>query len=411
MRTPPMVPLPATLITTRFLSRAMLALRRSRSATPAQTHYVRYDTTGRGSFAQIWFATRGCSWDRRGSCTMCNYGTGPSVSSSTIVGYVKDALSSIRNDSVELDELFISPSGSLLDRAEVPDAALSQILDLVSEQPVTRFSFETRPDTLDAATLSRMRRSLPNKAISIGVGLESANPMTLRLLVNKPLAMTGFIDALDMVHNEGIALTANVCIGYPPFSRDEAVADAVTSARWALDAGADEVLLFPLHAKSGTLSGWLHDRSDFYCPSLWQLIDVIVQLPDSQIDRVSISWYRADYGIQPDVLSSPTSCPLCLDKVLAALDAFRARPSRATKAALGALDCSCRISPEANEPSADPDLVTRLLTMYEMLADGLELGSWWSEHSGEIRAEVAAEVAASPPGHPAMPFPTRELAR
>lgn len=399
MQTDPFPPMP---FTSQFLRTVMLKLRADRSRDQPETHYVRYDSIGRGRFAQVWFATRGCSWDRRGTCTMCNYGTGPDIDDDTMVGHVREALRSIDHEDGPLAELYVSPSGSLLDRVEVPDGALWRIIDLVANVPVPRFGFETRPETIDAATLELIRRRLPGKDVNIGIGLETVNPMTAACLVNKTMVAERIIETIDVLHDHGVELYANVCVGWPPLTPTESVRDAVAAARWALDLGVDQVIVFPLHAKRATIPGFLHERGLYAPPSLWQLVDVVTALPPGQLHRVTVTWYRDDYGTNSPVIASPGTCPTCIDSVLEALDDFRADPGRRTATAMAELDCSCRPqSGRANlgEPTdAEDRLTDRILTMYRSLVDGLELGPWWGSRAEEIISEVDLAVTLSPPG-------------
>lgn len=399
VQTDPFPPMP---FTSQFLRTVMLKLRAGRSKEQPETHYVRYDSIGRGRFAQVWFATRGCSWDRRGTCTMCNYGTGPDIDDDTMVGYVHEALSSIDYGTGALAELYVSPSGSLLDRVEVPDGALRRIIDLVAEVPVPRFGFETRPETIDPVTLEMIRNRLPDKDVNIGIGLETINPMTAACLVNKTMVAERVVETIDVLHDHGIELYANVCVGWPPLTPMESVRDALTAVRWALDLGIDQVIVFPLHAKRATIPGFLHERGLHTPPSLWQLVDLVTALPPDRLDRVTITWYRDDYGTNSPVIASPSTCATCIDSVLDALDDFRADPGRRTVTAMAELDCSCRTRSDRadlGEPMyAEDHLTDRILTMYGNLVDGLGLGPWWESRAEEIISEVEMAVALSPPG-------------
>lgn len=351
-----------------------------------QSHYVRLDQAMGGTFAQLWFLTRGCTWDRRGECTMCNYGQSSSVSDDAMVSFVRAGLDSI---DVPLDELYVSPSGSLLDPREVPPSARRRILDLVASFPVERFSFETRPETLTPQAAAEIAAALPGKRVAAGLGLESADPWVRHFCINKHNATTDFRRAMSVLKSHGIGIYVNVGLGHAFLTPQEAIDDARASIEWSLGTGADLVLVFPMHVKSYTLLAWLHDRGLYEPPSLWALIDVLRSIHPSDLPRVNISWYRADYGTDPGVIASPTTCPYCQNEVFDRLDRFRADPSLETLESLDSVTCACRAR-WSKSLSADSDETReqRVYRVYELLAHEFGLEDWWKEHLADLLADL-----------------------
>lgn len=324
----------------RQLSRAMRKLRADRTVTDASApFYVRYDESLGGTFAQLWFLTRGCSWDRSGACTMCNYGRAEQVSDEQMVGYVQRGLTSIDRP---IDELYVSPSGSLLDPKEVPVEARRQILASMADAPASRLSFETRPETVTSSAVEDVTRALTGRAVAIGFGLESADPFVLEYCVNKHGTTDAFVQATRFLAASRIDVYANIALGSAFLTEAESIADSVASVSWALDNGAKLALLFPMHVKQNTLLAWLHARGRYHPPSLWSLIEVLQRLDETLLPKVSISWYRDDYGSTRNVIARPTTCPRCEAEVLRALDRYRAAPGVESIGALRALRCDCR---------------------------------------------------------------------
>ena len=362
----------------------MVELRRNRpSLDLGQSWYVRYDQVRGRTFAQLWFSTNGCSWDRRGECVMCNYGHHTKVDWMEMVAFVQDGLGSIDRP---VYELYVSPSGSLLDEREVPVRARHSILQLVNDFPAERFSFETRPETVTASTISELRNLVPSKRIAIGFGLESTDPWILRNCINKPNTNDTFTTAIT--HMSGIDLYANVSLGSAFLSPVEAVDDAVHSVNWALIHGADLALVFPMHVKGYTLLNWLHDRGLYEPPSLWSLVEVLTRLDPALVKRVIISWYRADYGVDSGVIASPTTCPNCKEAVLVALDKFREEPSIESVGRLMAIGCACRqIWMGKFEIPVQP-LAERVFNIYHLLAGDLGLTEWLKERESALITEM-----------------------
>jgi uncharacterized Fe-S cluster-containing MiaB family protein len=144
-----------------------------------------------------------------------------------------------------------------------------------------------------------------------------------------------------------------------------------------------------MHVKQHTLLNWLQDRGLYETTSLWSLIEVIKGLDESEIPRVTISWYKPDYGETPDIVSSPTTCPECRDKVLKELDIFRENPTMDSVQNLSKLDCHCRQDWRSSLESPSPPLAERLYAIYGLLAKDLGFRDWWVENSSKIASELS----------------------
>ena len=370
-----------------LLSRVMGRLRRDRSLfRPDQTFYVRIDNAMGGDFAQVWFQTRGCTWDRRGACTMCNYGQSAEIAPSDMALFVAEALDSI---DVELAELYVSPSGSLLDPIEVPPAARQAIYDIVNRFPVSKFSFETRAETITPEVVDELVESMPTKRIAVGFGLESVDPWVLRFCINKAGGRDAFTRAARLLHDRGVEVYANVALGSAFLNPREAIDDAVRSVEWSLRNGADLALLFPMHIKTNTLLAWLYERGQYEPPSLWSLIEVLNTVDTELLSQLTISWYRSDYGDDSSMIASPTTCPSCETEVMESLDAFRASASSGTLGSLMSLDCGCRAE-WRDQIAVRPEegLGERVYANYTAIAESFDLEDWWATHSEEVRDQL-----------------------
>lgn len=373
-----------THLSSELLSMAMLNLRQNReSSKPDQTYYVRYDKAYGRNFAQLWFLSRGCSWDKRGECTMCNYGVSSDCDASKIASYVESGLASIDRP---LDELYVSPSGSLFDENEVPKDARHQVLKMVNDFPCENFSFETRPSTITDEAVKELHTLLPDKEVAVGFGVESANQFVLEHCVNKPEAFNSFKEAMKSL--DGIGVYANISLGTAFLTANEAIEDTLQTVRSTLDSGAERAIVFPMHTKQHTLLNWLNKKGFYETPSLWSLIEVINRLAETEVPKVTISWYRPDYGNNPDIISSPTTCPDCRDNVLRELDNFRENPTVESVQNLRYLDCHCRQDWISSLEEPSPPLNDRLYAIYGLLADDLGFKAWWSENSIDIGQEI-----------------------
>jgi uncharacterized Fe-S cluster-containing MiaB family protein len=192
-----------------------------------------------------------------------------------------------------------------------------------------------------------------------------------------------FDEASGLLASRGMRVYANVAIGLPFMTPAEAVEDARSSATWALEHGADLVVLFPMHVKAHTLLAHLHEHGRYSSPSLWAIVDVLTGLDPNQLPRVTISWYRPNCAAVGDIIASPGICRTCSATVLSALDGFRAAPSAATLAELTSIECRCRDAWRALAAEVPgTSLPERVLTHYEQIAAEFELSDWSAPRTG-----------------------------
>ncbi len=320
---------------------------------------------------------------------MCNYGRSTHVESGEMVSFVKEALDSI---DVPVDELYVSPSGSLLDTVEVPRQARLGIYRLVDRFPAKRFCFETRAETVTATSVDELARSLRGKQLAVGLGLESSDPWVLRFSVNKLGQTEDFARAAGILRNRCVSVYANISLGSAFLAPREAIDSTVQSVEWSLRNGADLAIVFPMQVKSNTLLAWLHNRGLYHPPSLWSLIEVLRAVDRALLPSVGISWYRTDYGSESGVVASPGTCPECRPRVMKALDRYRADPSERTLDGFAQLWCDCR-SLWLADLSAPPTVsrTERALSGYELLVEELGLEEWWTEHADSLRIEMGED--------------------
>ena len=372
-----------------LLSAVMRRVRQARPLQPDQLRFVvRPDRSNGLSFAEIWFSTAGCSHDGRGGCTMCNYGRRRPISGDDMVEAVRQGLVGAAPG---VDELLVSPSGSMLDPREVPPAARRRIFALISEFPATRYTLETRADSITPEIVDELIASIPGKGLAIEIGLESSSAWVQRFCLNKGEHPDQFTVAINLLVSKHIEVYANVILGAPFLEPAEAIQDAVRSARWALAQGALAAVLFPIHVKPYTLLAWLYERQLYRPPSLWSLIESLHRLGANLSSRVTISWYRNYYTDKWKVIASPTTCPTCREAVLNLLDEYRAQRSWAVVQELVALDCACKEEWRRTlETPPITGLPERVISLYRELALFFLRSGWWDRNGTGISRAVCA---------------------
>lgn len=383
-----------------FLALVMRTIRHSRPQIPIDfKYYNRVERSRGGNYVEVWFMTSGCRWDAQGGCTMCNYGRGHSITADEMVHAVAEALAAIQ---IDVTELVVSPSGSMLDPAEVPVSARQRIYSLVRDFPTPQFLFETRPETVTEEALNELVGSIPGKRLVVEMGYESSDARIQRFCINKGITPAIFSEKAQLLHRHSVGVCANISLGTAFLSPREAIADAVASVRFTLEHGADTAVLFPLHVKPYTLLAWLASKGLYRPPSLWSLVETLAELGDNLMDRVEISWYRSYYNDSSKIIASPTTCPNCYERILELLDRYRDSRSSSVIHEIRAIDCSCKEKwqREIGEAETRP-LPERIYVAYELLARDLGLYESWSSQKVAIaeslfeRVEQATELEES----------------
>lgn len=332
---------------------------------------VRYEKVKDRAFSEIWFMTPGCSHDRDGGCTMCNYGKGHVASPEEILRELGEQLGKLPEN---LQELIVTPTGSMLDEQEVPQYLFLEICRLLEHITANDFLIETRVDTISTEKLELMAQYIHADKIYIETGVEVCDDWILRNCVNKNMDMEDLRQALELIHGAGLYACANIGIGIPFLSERMSIRAAVDSVSEALKMGFDSVVLFPYHIKPGTLSAWLWERGLYQCCSLWALIEVLGEFPSELLGKIHISWYRNYYDDKKKILLSPDTCDICREEVLGLLDEYKNYPGEMARQKLLSLSCDCK-DKWKQSLTLQPDYVEmeRITAIYRQMGDAFHI--------------------------------------
>ena len=305
-----------------------------------RTNY-RLEHVNGGLLCDLWFLTSGCIHDRQGGCTMCNYGKSESVIDYEQI--LRELKCIVKKLPFEFEDFLLTPSGSMLDAHEVPLKMRDEIVDILHNLKTKRFIIETRADTVTSNSLEFLRRILPKTKKYIEIGVESSNNWILKHCINKNSTYETFLQAMSLIHSADMFVTANIGLGAPFLSERAAIQDAITSIQTVLNDGADSVVLFPYHIKSGTLLEIMSRYNMYHCVSLWALVEVLSAFSEEELQKIQISWYKDYFGAEQSyILHSPTTCPSCRNEVIRLLDHYRDTQSATTIFQLNNYSCPCR---------------------------------------------------------------------
>lgn len=332
---------------------------------------VRTETVNDNAFCEAWFMTKGCTHDAEGGCTMCNYGKGHDVDETVVI---RELAEQIENLPEKLQELIVTPSGSMLDDAEVPEALRKRIFKLLEHTQCEDFYIETRADFITREKLESLRNCVNAKRFNIEIGIECCDDWIMRNCINKKMTCKDLQDAIDMVHDVGMYVYANIGIGIPFITERCSIEYAKKSIRKAFDMGCDKVVLFPYHVKPGTLLEWLWKRELYSCCSLWAIPEVLSDFTADEQERIHISWYRNYYKDKSKIVSSPVVEEENLEQVLLLLDEYKNHPGITSFTPLmefqseGRKQWAMKMKEQSTE--IEPDRVHRI---YTLLADAFNI--------------------------------------
>ncbi|NDV57973.1 hypothetical protein [Bacteroides sp. 519] len=328
-------------------------------------------------YASLWFKTNGCSHDKRGGCTICDYSNGISISTQDMVDSVALGLTTIPKG---CEELLISPSGSMFDSKEVPDSVRQKIFSLLDKSDSRKIAIETRADTITYDKIKETQNILKGRLSKVYIGLETSNLWLLKYCINKNLDLNQMINSYNLLQANNIISASNIFLGIPFLSEKENIQETLSSIKWSFSNGSDIISLFPAHIKKATIGEVLFKLEIYSSPSLWSLIEVLRQLEQEIYEnKIEINWYTSMGAY--NVISSPYTCSKCYSKVIEILDKFSQSNDFNYILMLDEIKCECKnIWRDKLEKNNSLNLYERVINGYQQLSEYLFNRNWFDFH-------------------------------
>ncbi len=331
-----------------LLSAANLKAHEGRPPTPEGRHITLWRPSER--FLHCCIESRGCRYNRdAGACVMCDYGIGRCLEPEELSAALASALNPW---SGKLDTLLLGSYGSVFDPSEISEECFEVLLRFLRDYPVQTVIFETHCATVSPEKLALIRRTLPeDRRIVVEMGYESCDPFVLEHCLNKILSLPQLESAIRTIHSAHMSACLNVFLGAPFLSPADQLESARASVLWALERGADSLVLFPANIKPFTLLYKLYEAGHYTPLSQWMVPALFRRLPAEALERITLSWYgdrKNFYEHDRFPLIPPQDCPACHDAVFAFYRSFlRARSGQEREDAVRRLwelplACSCR---------------------------------------------------------------------
>lgn len=230
--------------------------------------------------------------------------------------------------------LCVYNSGSFLNECEVNPKARREILKIIAtEKNIKVVILETRPEFITRELVNEIEKILSDKVVEIGVGLETKNDEIREYCVNKGFNTEQYLEKTKLIVDSKLHLLAYVLIKPPFLTEKEAIQDAIETARFAFQHGADVVSFEPVSIQDFTLVHYLHEGGVFDPPWLWSAIEVARATASFGFVRIG------GFEFMPIPKIFTHSCPNCNAKVVSAIDRFN---STSDLSSFDGLDCECK---------------------------------------------------------------------
>jgi hypothetical protein len=224
--------------------------------------------------------TKGCSWalGKMGGCSMCGYvqdanieNVKPEYILSQFEHAFNDKIGEIQKDDKNY-VLKIFNSGSFFDDEEITNQVREHVYKKISEiSKIKEVVVESRVNYITREKLAKMRDSLQDKYVEIGIGLETANDHIRQHFLNKGLTLDAFKEAVGTCKENNIGVKAYLLLKPPFLNEQSAIDDCVSSIRTCINLNVNTISINPLNIQKGSLTEYLWYQNRYRPPWFYSL--------------------------------------------------------------------------------------------------------------------------------------------
>lgn len=272
----------------------------------------------------IYMRSSGCQWmleDEFSGCTMCGHYAGSTLGSPIKAeDYIHQFNKIISQfDFKDIPMLCIYNAGSFFNNREMPQEARNHIYKTLHPiKDIKHIIFESRPEYISEQEMKHLRDSLPDKALEIGIGLESSNEYIRQVCLNKGCDLSKVLQALEIIKINKIKVLAYVLLKPPFLDENPAIEDAISSIDWAFKNGADVVSLEPVSVQNFTLTQLLYNMQLFRPPWIWSVFEVLKNTGNKGFLRIG----GFEFFPPPSICTH--NCPSCNEVCVNAIEEYNA---------------------------------------------------------------------------------------
>ena len=172
---------------------------------------------------------------------------------------------------------------------------------------------ESRPEYVDQETLQSCCKLIPDKIFEVSMGLESSSDHMKKYKINKGFTNEDFKKAVGMIKElkSKYKVTSKAYLFVKPIltSENDAIEDAVISARYAEEIGADRISFCPATIHKGTFMEVIWRRGSYQPPWIWSTLEIIRRVR-SQV-KIPVIMDTSGFGTR----RGPYNCKKCNRKL------------------------------------------------------------------------------------------------
>lgn len=283
----------------------------------------------------------GCSWAKQksGGCHMCGfkhetrkYSLGLRLPAFVFTKLFDEGYQAVKGNNPEL--LAIFNGGSFLNDQEIRLPAQIKICERAGRvNSIKKVLIESRPEYVTADKVKQLISCLGGKKLIVGIGLECASDETRKSSINKGFTRRDYEKAVNILKDTGSMVVTYIFLKPIYLSENQAIEEAVESARYAFAKGSDYVIFNSALVQKGTKMEELYLKGEFTPPWLWSVVEVARRTHKLGPIRIG------DFNDEPTPIASPKNCERCTPLLL---DLFKRYKETHDITIFENTDCDCK---------------------------------------------------------------------
>lgn len=293
----------------------------------------------------VYFNGFGCSFAKKGECTMCNYRYDTTVCRASLQNVERQLRYVFHKYKTQQRLKFEAyTGGSFFDDNEVPEEIREFIFRTVSKWPFVKTLWcESRPEFVTSLKVERLARICNKfrKHFVVSLGLETISETIRHICINKSFSMKDYeSSSRSILAHADLSVT---CLLKPIFLFEaEAINDILDTMEYCKKQGCKEFQINCSNIHPNTIMELLWRNGLYRLPWLWSIVEVLKHTRSTEEFKVSVTGLPmagAQVRSYQDSRKFAANCHICTHRIYKALDLQnRTRDS----SELLAIRCPCR---------------------------------------------------------------------
>lgn len=217
--------------------------------------------------------------------------------------------------------LAIFNGGSYFPRSELPKPFQDYVLDYVAQHAyLNELLVECYPSFMHKGDIEEAVNRLNGKQLIVGIGFESHDDYIRNQLLNKGISKEVFEQKVKMLQDLGVKVYVYVFLKAPGISEHRALYEALSSIRYLVDLGVDEIALSCAFVSEKTPLEKAYQDGSYTPPTLWTIAEILHQAKKH-------GWPLSLGGFDdtPPPIAIPSNCDCCNSEIYELLERYRVK--------------------------------------------------------------------------------------